>query len=198
MHRRLDMQSKARIAGHPIHPMVVVFPIAFYVGTVAALLAYLGTNDVFYYRAAMTAAIGGVAMALVAVIPGAIDLFALPRGSQVRGTAIRHASFAVLTTGIFAVCGAFLYRGWTSRLLVDGRWNLDATVPLAIGVAGLVTLTIVGALGWALIQTHHVGVRPAPARADVPSRYRELEDTLQDLPPPPPRPHRAPGHITLH
>jgi uncharacterized membrane protein len=199
MQRSSYMNSKARIAGHPIHPMVVVFPIAFYVATVATLLGYLGTNDAFYYRAAMTTCIGGVVMALVAAIPGAIDLFALPRGSRARTMGIRHASFALLTTGIFAVCGAFLYRGWTGRLMVDGRWNLEATIPLAIGVVGLVTLTIVGVLGWSLIQTHHVGIDPAPTRADVPPREPDLEDTLEDLPPPPRRaPHRAPGHITLH
>ena len=193
------MYSKAKIAGHPIHPMVVVFPIALYTATVAALLAFLATADSFYYRAAMVASLAGVAMALVAVIPGAIDLLALPRYSRARATAIRHASFAVLTTGIFAVCGALLFRGWTGRVMVDGRWDLDATIPLAVGVVGLVTLVIVGVLGWTLVQTHHVGIKPALVKADIPSREPELEDSYPDLPTPPlTLPRRAPGPITLH
>ena len=77
------MYSKARIAGHPIHPMLVAFPIAFYTATVATLLAYVGTHESFWFRVAMVANLAGIVMAVVAVIPGAIDLFALPRGSRV-------------------------------------------------------------------------------------------------------------------
>ena len=38
------MESKARVAGHPIHPTVVVFPIAMFTATVGALLAFVGTR----------------------------------------------------------------------------------------------------------------------------------------------------------
>jgi len=199
MHEAADMYSNAKIAGHPIHPMVVVFPIALYTATVAALLAYVGTADPFYYRGAMVTNIAGVAMALIATIPGALDLFALPRFSRARAIAIRHASFAILTTGIFAASGALLYRGWVGRMMVDGRWDLDATIPLAVGVVGLVTLLIVGALGWTLIQTHHVGIKPALVKAHVPSREPELEDSYDDLLPTPTLPDRPiASHITLH
>lgn len=154
-------RSKASIAGHPIHPMVVAFPIALYTATVVALLAYIGTTDSFYYRGAMVASISGVTMALLAALPGVIDLMALPRGSRARSTGIKHGSLAVLTTGIFAACAAVLYRNWGGRVIVDGQLQLDATLPLAIGVVGLVALVIVGALGWALVQTHHIGIKPS-------------------------------------
>jgi uncharacterized membrane protein len=163
------MDSKARIAGHPIHPMVVVFPIALFTATVGALLAFIGTRDTFWFRAAMTAGAAGVTMALLAAIPGAIDLFALPKGSRARATGMKHASFALLTVGIFAASTALMVRNWTTKLMVDGIWELDATVPLAISVVGLVTLTIVGSLGWTLVQTHHVGIKPANVRANLPA-----------------------------
>src|SRR4051794_40628549 len=51
VHSMSSMYSKARIAGHPLHPMMVVFPIALYTASVAALLAFVGTADAFYYRA---------------------------------------------------------------------------------------------------------------------------------------------------
>ena len=167
MHSAKYMLSKARIAGHPIHPMVVVFPIALFTVTVAGLLAFIGTKDSFYYRAALIACTGGVAMALLGAIPGAIDLFSLPKGSPARATGIKHASVALLTVGIFAVTAALLYRNWSSREFVDGMWNLDATVPLAIAVAGMVTLVIVGFLGFSLVQTHHVGIKPALVRSGI-------------------------------
>lgn len=158
------MYSKARIAGHPIHPMLVVFPIALFTSTIALQLAYLGTRDPFYFRAAMVANIGGVLMALAAVIPGAIDLYALPRPSQARTTGIRHALLNLLTTLLFGVSAVLLYQGWTGREVIGGAYALDPTLPLALGVVGLISMIIAGALGWSLVQTHHVGVEPVVAR----------------------------------
>ena len=39
------MYSKAKLAGHPIHPMLVAFPIAFYTATVVTLIIYAATRD---------------------------------------------------------------------------------------------------------------------------------------------------------
>ncbi len=169
------MYSKARIAGHPIHPMVVVFPIALFTATVTLLLAYVGSSDAFYYRAAMVANLGGVVTSLIAVIPGAIDYYALPDPSRARDLARRHAGGALLVTGVFGLSGALLYRGWTGRVMVDGRWDLDATVPLAIAVLGLVLLVSATMTGWALVQTHHVGIKPARIYPYRPSREPELD-----------------------
>jgi uncharacterized membrane protein len=169
------MLSKARLAGRPIHPMVVVFPIALYATTVAALLAYFGTADAFYYRAAMMANLAGVAIAMLAMIPGAIDLRALPKPSRARTVGLRHAGFALAVTGAFAASGALLYRNWEARAWVGGRWELDATVPLAIGVIGLVLLVMAAALGWALVQTSHVGIEPGLVHVHRPSREPALD-----------------------
>ena len=64
--------------------MVVAFPIALFTATVGApLLAFIGTRDTpRLFGAAMMAGTAGVTMALLAAIPGAIDLFALPKGSR--------------------------------------------------------------------------------------------------------------------
>ena len=164
-----------------MHPMVVAFPIALFTSTVAALLAFIGTRDTFWYRAAMVASGAGVTMAVLAAIPGAVDLFALPKGSRARATAIKHGGLALATVGTFAIAGAVLYRNWLFKQMVDGQWQLEATVPLAIAVIGEVMLVIVGSLGWTLVQTHHVGIKPALVRADVPSREPELEGLLSHV-----------------
>jgi len=169
------MYSKARISGHPAHPMVVVFPIALFTSTVALLLAYVGTRDGFYYRAAMVANIAGVITSLIAMIPGTIDLLALPRPSRARDLAARHAGAALLVTGVFAASAALLYRGWTGRVMVDGRWELDPTIPLAVDVLGLVLLVSAAMAGWALVQRHHLGIKPARTYAYRPSREPELD-----------------------
>jgi uncharacterized membrane protein len=168
------MYSKARVAGHPIHPMLVAFPIAFYTATVAMLLAYIGTLEAFWYRVAMVAAIAGIVTALAAVVPGAIDLFALPKGSRARSTGLRHAGFNLLATGMFTVAAAVMVYGWRHRVMLDGEYVFDATIPLAISVVAWVSMVIAGSLGWTLVQTHHVGIKPAKIRADRPSREPEL------------------------
>lgn len=177
------MNSKARVAGHPIHPMVIGFPIALFTATVACLLAFIGTHDSFYYRAAATASSAGVLMALLAAIPGAVDALSLPKGSQARRTGLRHASFAAVTIALFALAAALLVHAWVTRAPGDGDWQLDATAPLAVSVAGLVTLVIVAVLGWTLVQTHHVGVRPvAPPPLHEPDLAASLEDESDDVP----------------
>lgn len=172
------MYSRARVAGHPIHPMVVALPIGLYVTAVAAMLAFVGTADPFFYRAAMYAAFGGVITALAAAIPGAIDLFALPAHSRVRRIAVKHASVALLATGLFAVASALLYRGWRPEA------ELDVTAPLAVALAGLVALVAVGALGWSLVQTHHVGVKPIVFQ-DHSKRRPLADDSYDDFSTPP-------------
>jgi uncharacterized membrane protein len=192
------MYSKARIAGHPIHPMIVAFPIAFYTATVATLLAYVGTHEVFWFRVAMVANIAGIVTALIAVIPGAIDLFALPHGSRARATGLKHAGFNLLATGLFAITALVLYRAWTHRVMVDGEYVFDATIPLAMSVVAWVSMVIAGSLGWTLVQTHHVGVKPALVRADRPSREPELDDADDYLRAPgmaTPNSHRDPVHL---
>lgn len=173
------MYSKARIAGHPVHPMLVAFPIALYTATVATLLAYVGTHEAFWYRVAMVANVAGIVTALAAVIPGAIDLFALPKPSRARAAGLKHAGLNLLSTGLFVVTAALLYRGWSTRMMVDGEYLFDATIPLAMGVVAWVSMVMAGSIGFTLVQTHHVGVKPAAVRADRPSREPELEAVMQ-------------------
>jgi uncharacterized membrane protein len=162
------MYSKARISGHTAHAMVVVFPIALFTSTVVMLLAYVRTRDV--------ADIAGVITALIAMIPGALDMLALPRRARARALAYRHASSALTVTSVFAVAGGFLYRDWAGRVMVNGHWALDPTIPRALAVLGLVVLVGAATAGWSLVQTHHLGIKPALVHADRPSREPELDD----------------------
>jgi uncharacterized membrane protein len=175
------MHSKARVAGHPIHPMLVAFPIALYTATVATLLAYVGTLEAFWYRVAMVADIAGIITALLAVIPGAIDLFALPKDSRARATGLSHAMFNLVATGLYAVTAVLTYRGWTQRVMIDGEYRFDAAIPLAMSVVAWVSMVIAGSLGWALVQIHRVGIEPARVPAELPSPEPELDALVAEL-----------------
>ncbi len=154
------MYTKARIAGHPIHPAIIAFPVALYTATVVALLVNIGTHDVFWYRAAMWANIAGVVMAVVAAIPGTIDLLSLPRRSRARVTGLRHAGFNVLALVLFVISAVLMWRNMHGVPDEAGIYRLDTTAPLVLGIVGLLSTLTAGMLGWTLVQTHHVGIRP--------------------------------------
>lgn len=66
-------RSTAQIAGHPIHPMLIPFPIAFFVGTLAADIAYWNSGDVFWFTMTEWLLGAGVVMALLAAVMGLTD-----------------------------------------------------------------------------------------------------------------------------
>jgi uncharacterized membrane protein len=65
-------KSTAQIAGHPLHPMIIPFPIAFLVGTLVTDLAYLGTTDLFWATASYWLLAGALIMAAVAAALGSL------------------------------------------------------------------------------------------------------------------------------
>jgi uncharacterized membrane protein len=169
------MYTKARIAGHPIHPMLIAFPVALYAATVATLIAHVATGDSFWYRAAMWSNIAGVVMATVAALPGLIDLLGLPRHSRARATGLRHAAFNVLALGLFAVSAVMLVRNAGGTLnIATGEYTLDVAAPLALSILGVLSTVAAGWLGWTMVQTHHVGVKPA--RSDRADRDVDVDD----------------------
>jgi uncharacterized membrane protein len=152
------MKTKAAIAGHPLHPALVAFPVAFYTATLLALIAYAAVGDPFWFRVALVANIGGVAMALIAAIPGAIDLFAtIPGRSPARRTGLKHAAFNVGALVLFAISAGLLWGEWRD-VIAPAAAELDATAPLVLSALGLACTGAAGVLGWKLVQTHHVGV----------------------------------------
>ena len=180
------MHSRARIAGHPIHPMMIAFPVAFYVATVVTLLAHVATHDAFWFRVAMWSNIAGVVMAAVAAVPGLIDLLGLPRGSRARATGIRHAAFNVLSLTLFTISAVLLYRnaGGTTDV-ASGVTNFDVTAPLALSILGVLSTLAAGWLGWTLVQTHHVGVKPSQFGRDVESGHHVDDLDREDVRMPP-------------
>jgi uncharacterized membrane protein len=166
--------------------MLVAFPIALYTATFVALLAYVGTDDLFWYRAALAANVGGLIMAACAIIPGAIDLFTLPRHSAARATGLKHAGFNLVSTVLFLVNAIVMWHEWNTRVQLEGRYYVEAAAPLALSIIGLLALVVAGALGWTLVQTHHVGIADV-ADARPPLSEDELEPWL---------PPQAPGDTT--
>src|SRR6185437_10343958 len=73
------VRSTAAIKGHPIHPMLVPFPIAFLVGALATDLVFTGMADPFWARASMWLVGAGLVMGALAALAGLADFLTIQR-----------------------------------------------------------------------------------------------------------------------
>ena len=67
-------KSTASIAGHPIHPMLIPFPIAFFIGAFVCDIAYWQTTNASWATAAIWLIGAGLVTAALAAVVGLIDL----------------------------------------------------------------------------------------------------------------------------
>lgn len=148
------MGSKVTIAGHPLHPMLVAYPIAFYTATLAGFVVYAIVGGLFWLKLAIAMNVAGVVMALLAALPGFIDWgLGVSADSPAKRTGLIHMGLNLAALGLF-VASFFLY---------FTHWNGPAETGPVLGIvlsAVGVALTIpAGFQGWIMIQNQHVGVR---------------------------------------
>jgi uncharacterized membrane protein len=107
------MRSKANIKSHPLHPILVAFPIAFFIGAfVFDVLSVLLDKEVFW-QTGNYMVIAGIAGALLAAIPGIIDYFyTVPPKSSAKKRATKHGIINLLN--VFLFCFA-VFTGITNR-----------------------------------------------------------------------------------
>src|SRR5438105_4679083 len=84
------MQGKATIAGHPIHPMLVGFPIGFFGGVLVSDVISIFRDTPFWSHVAMWLIAFGVIGALLAAIFGFTDYFTAPMPAAAKRTATTH------------------------------------------------------------------------------------------------------------
>ena len=155
------MKSKAQIRSHPIHPMLVAFPIASLTGTLAfdAVGVLTGWQD--WVATGRFLNVAGIASGLIAAVPGLIDyLGVVPPHSSAGARATRHMLVNVSALACFAL--AWLFRG------PDGTPGLGT---IALDAVGLGLLTTGGWLGGTLVYRNQIGVDHRYARA---GKWREL------------------------
>ena len=140
------MRTPASIAGHPIHPMLVPIPIGLWVFSLVCDLIHAGgsTNPAWSTVALYTMG-GGIVGALLAAVPGLIDLISLPPGP--RKTALTHMAINLTVVALYAI-NFWLRLGSPER---PGR-----LIWLSVIAIGL--LIISGWLGGKMVYVHGVAV----------------------------------------
>jgi uncharacterized membrane protein len=149
---RHRMESKAQILGHPIHPMTVGFPVAFYTATLASYLAYAASGDPFWFRVGVVANVAGVLMAAVAAIPGFIDwALAIPNEHPAKATGLTHMLLNVGALVLFGIDAVLQGKRWQEGVVEYGS-------AIALAAIGMALTLAAGFLGWKLVQKHHIGI----------------------------------------
>jgi uncharacterized membrane protein len=162
------MYSKIKIFGHPIHPMVVAYPVAFYTATLVSFIIYAARGDMFWLKLAIATNVAGVAMAVVAALPGFIDwAFGIPGGSPAKRTGLIHMGLNVIALGAFGVNLAVYITYWNGP--AEG-----AGLGIILSAVGVAATIMAGFMGWKLVQDHHVGVRLQPKQAQMEPRLRRV------------------------
>jgi uncharacterized membrane protein len=149
------MYSKVKIVGHPIHPMLVAYPIALYTSTLVAYIIYAAHKDPFFFRAAIAANIAGVVMAALTALPGFIDwAVGVPSGSPAKRHGLIHMLLNVGALLIFII----------NAIIHTGNWKSPSGTASGVILALIGVLLTVGAgfFGWTMIQNDHVGVELSP------------------------------------
>ncbi|MFL5810103.1 MAG: DUF2231 domain-containing protein [Flavisolibacter sp.] len=142
------MKSRAHIKSHPLHPILVAFPIAFFIGALVFDLLYFITDKQAMWQTGYYLACAGILGALAAAVPGAVDYFlTVPPKSSAKKRATQHAIINLLNVFIFGF--AVYYR--------RGK-DAGNIVVLASEILGVVLLSIAGWMGGTLVHRNQIGV----------------------------------------
>jgi uncharacterized membrane protein len=141
-------ESKIAVAGHPIHAMLVAFPIALTTCTLGADLLYWWTGDIFWARAALWASGAGFLFGVLAGIAGTVELLLVP-GIRARSASWTHFIIAVM---LLSILGA----NWGLRLTGYEQAVLPYGLLLSLFAVGFTGFT--GWHGGKLVFEYQIGV----------------------------------------
>jgi uncharacterized membrane protein len=151
----INPHSTAKIAGHPLHPMVIPFPIAFFVSTLATDILYLNTGRAGFADASVWLLGAGLAMAALAAVLGLIDFM----GDR-RVRSLRHAWIHMIGNVVAVALEA------VNLYLRTTQGAETAVAPAGVTLSGAVVVLLLfnGWMGWELVYRHHVGVADVAER----------------------------------
>jgi len=145
---RANPASTARIASHPIHPMLVPFPIVCFVGTLVTDVAYWKTAEMMWADFSAWLLFAGLVMGVLAAVAGLVDFLSnrliralAPAGLHLAGNAV------ILVLAFF-------------NALVHSRdaWNSVVPAGLVLSALTVILMLFTGWMGRAMVYRHRVGV----------------------------------------
>ncbi|MHB8865890.1 MAG: DUF2231 domain-containing protein [Pirellulaceae bacterium] len=142
------MESKAKLFGHPVHPMLIVFPLGLLSTSLVFDILYLATGNGRWADIAFWMIASGLIGGLVAALFGLIDWLAIPAGTRAKSIGLWHGLGNLVVVILFVVSGYL-------------RWDDLSHPPLAaflLSVGGIGLALVTGWLGGELVDRLAVGV----------------------------------------
>lgn len=166
------MESRAKVFGHAVHPILIVFPLGLLATAVIFDILYLITGRAGFPVASGYVIAAGVIGGLVAALFGWIDWFAIPNGTRAKRIGLLHGLGNVVVVVLFAI-------SWVLRVGA-GDWMPGAWA-LICGFAAFVVAGVTGWMGGELVERLGIGVDDG-AHPQAPSslsrRTTRLESTM--------------------
>ena len=142
------MQSRAKLFGHPIHPMLIVFPLGLLITSLIFDFIRMGTGNGTWSVVAFYTIGAGIIGGLVAAIFGAIDWFAIPQNTRAKTLGFWHGAGNVVVIVLFIV-------SWLLRRGVADHPPASAVV---LSVIAVLLGAVTGWLGGELVDRLGIGV----------------------------------------
>lgn len=169
------MESKAKFLGHPIHPMLIVFPLGLLATAVAFDIVGLSASDAAWFRISFWMIAAGIIGGLLSAVFGLIDWWAIPSGTRAKSIGLWHGAGNVVVVVLFII-------SWFLRRPAPENPGSAAFV---LGFVAVALALVTGWLGGELVDRLGVGVDDG-AHLNAPSslsgRSAREKATSRDLP----------------
>lgn len=161
---------KVTVAGHPVHPQLIVAPGALLPFSLVMDAMYLSTGEETYADAAYYTMVGGFVGGLAAAAAGAADYLEIPNRSRSKRIANIHALLNVTMLSAYGL----------NLLLRRGRRPRTGTVPVLLSVAGSLGVLTSSWYGGHLVYEHGLRVKGSSPLEGAPEAKLPRDENVVD------------------
>ena len=165
------MESKAKLLGHPVHPMLIVFPLGLLATAVAFDIVALAQSDSSWFRTSFWMIAAGVIGGLCAALFGIIDWLAIPSATRAKRIGLYHGALNIVVVLLFAA----------SWLMRQTNSQIPSSAALSLSFIAVCLALVGGWLGGELVDRLGVGVDHG-ANLDAPNSLTHHSTTASDYP----------------
>jgi uncharacterized membrane protein len=158
------MESKVKLLGHPVHPILIVFPLGLLIMALIFDVIYFATDNGAFATAAYWDIAAGIIGGLLAAVFGLIDWLNIPNGTRAKTVGMWHGIGNVVVVALFAL-------SWWLRS--SDPAHVPSTTAFILALVGIGIGAVTGWLGGELVDRLGVGVDPG-AHLDAPSSLSGL------------------------
>lgn len=142
------MDSRVKLLGHPVHPMLIVFPLGLLATSVIFDAIHLATGNGRWADIAFWLIAAGIIGGLAAAVFGLLDWLAIPKGTRAKAIGLWHAASNVIALGFFAASWLLRYDAPTD----------PGVLPFVVSLVGAAMALVGGWFGGELVDRLGVGV----------------------------------------